>query len=82
MMGYIVNLIVILDGMFRTAARNTMENIAQEVMGNHIRSGRRDNIHWDIRSFVEETFPIRFSLQKDSVLEKIIDLIRQYCIHP
>ena len=43
-MGYIVNLIVILDGMFRTAARNTMENIAQEVMGNHIRSGRRDNI--------------------------------------
>ena len=82
MMGYIVNLIVILDGMFRTAARNTMENIAQEVMGDHIRSGRRDNIHWDIRSFVEETFPIRFSLQKDSVLEKIIDLIRQYCIHP
>ena len=81
-MGYIVNLIVILDGMFRTAARNTMENIAQEVMGDHIRSGRRDNIHWDIRSFVEETFPIRFSLQKDSVLEKIIDLIRQYCIHP
>ena len=81
-MGYIVNLIVILNGIFRTAARNTMENIAQEVMGNHIRSGPRDNIHWDIRSFVEETFPIRFSLQKDSVLEKIIDLIRQYCIHP
>ena len=81
-MGYIVNLIVILDGMFRTAARNTMENTTQEVMGNHIGSGRRDNIHQDIRRFVEETFPVRFNLQKDSVLEKIIELIRQYCVPP
>jgi hypothetical protein len=75
-MGYIVNLIVILDGMFRTAAT------AQEVMGDHIGSGRRGNIHRDIREFVEDTFRSRFNPQKDSVLEKIIELIRQYCVPP
>ena len=78
-MGYIVNLIMILDGMFRAAARNTMENAAQEAMGDHIGSGRRDNIHQDIRRFVEDIFPIRFNSQRYLVLEKIIDLIRQHC---
>jgi hypothetical protein len=82
-MAYIVNLIVILDGIFRAAATNTTESTAQEVMRDHIRSGRRDNIHWDIRSFVTGTYPIRFAIpQKDSVVEKIVDLIRQYCARP
>ena len=79
-MGYIVNLTVIMDGIFRTAARNTTENTAQEVIRDHIRSGRRDSIHWDISRFVAETYLNRFAnSDKDSVLEKIIDLIVQYC---
>lgn len=86
-MGYIVNLIVILDGIFslRAAAGNAMKHTAQKVTADHVRSGRRDSIHWEIRRFVTETFPIRFDIpqdgtpQKDLVLEKIIDLIRQYC---
>jgi hypothetical protein len=70
-MGYIVNLIVILDSIFRTAAGNVTENAALKATG---------SIHRDIRSFVTETFGIRFALpQKDLVLEKVIDLIRQYC---
>ena len=82
-MGYIVNLIIVLDGIFKTASGNAMEDIAQEVMGDHVRSGRRDRIHRDIRRFVTETFLIRFDIpqdipQKDLVLEKIIDLIWQY----
>ena len=86
-MGYIVNLIVILDGIFRAVSGNGMENTAQEVMGDHVRSGRRDSIHRDIRKFVTDTFPNRFNtpqdiLQKDLVLEKIIDLIWQYCASP
>lgn len=82
-MAYIVNLIVILDGISRAAATNTMENTAQEVMRDHIRSGRRDSIHGDIRRFVTGTYPIRFAIpQKDSVVEKIINLIRQYCAAP
>ena len=82
-MGYIVNLTVILDDIFRTTGGSVAENAALKVMGTHVRSGRRDSIHRDIRSFVTETFSIRFAVpQKDLVLEKIIDLIRQYCAPP
>jgi hypothetical protein len=81
-MGYIVNLTVILDDIFRTATGSVTEDAALKAMGTHISSGRRDRIHQDIRSFV--TFVIRSPVrrpasQKDLVLEKIIDLIRQYC---
>ncbi|KAH9998788.1 hypothetical protein BJV77DRAFT_1064755 [Russula vinacea] len=79
-MGYIVDLTVILDSIFRSAGGNVTENAAQKATGIHVRSGLRDSIHRDIRSFVMETFGIRFTVpQKDLVLEKIIDLIRQYC---
>ena len=79
-MGYIVDLTVILDSIFRSAGGNVTENAAQKATGIHVRSGLRDSIHRNIRSFVMETFGIRFTVpQKDLVLEKIIDLIRQYC---
>ena len=80
-MGYIVNLTVILDGIFRAAAGNVTEAAALKVMGTHIRSGRRDRIHRDIRSFVTFVIksPVRPTPQKDLVLEKVIDLIKQYC---
>jgi S-ribosylhomocysteine lyase LuxS involved in autoinducer biosynthesis len=79
-MGYILNFTVILDDIFRTTGGNVTENAVLEVMGTHVRSGRRDSIHQDIRSFVIETFSIRFAVpEKDLVLEKIIHLIRQYC---
>ena len=82
-MGYIVNLIVILDGIFKTAGGNVTDSVVTKVTNSHIRSGRRDSIHWDIRSFVTETFAIRFAIPKiDLVLEKIVDLIRQYCVPP
>ena len=81
MMGYIVNLTVILDIIFRTVSDSVTENAALMVMDKHVRSGRRDGIHRDIRSFVAETFSIRLAVpQNDLVLEKIIDLIRQYCV--
>ena len=80
-MGYIVNLTVILDDIFQTAAGNVTEGAALKVMGTHIRSGRRDRIHQDIRKFVTFVIrsPVRPASQKDLVLEKIIDLIRRYC---
>ena len=78
-MGYIVNLMVILDNIFRTTGGNVTKNAALKVMGTH----RKDRIHQDIRSFVKETFSIRFAVpQNDLVLEKIIELIRQYCAPP
>ena len=82
-MGYIVDLTVILDDIFRTAPGNVSSNDVQLAMERHVNSGRRDRIHRDIQSFVTETFAIRFTVpQRDLVLEKIIDLIRQYCVPP
>ena len=80
MMGYIVNLTVILDAIFEATAGNVTEIDTLKAMGTHVRSGRRDSIHRDIRSFVTETFSIRYAIPgKDLVLEKIISLIRRYC---
>ena len=81
-MGYIVNLTVILDGVFRTTGGSVTENAALKVMVTHVRSGHRDSIHQDIRRFVTETFSIRVASEKDLILEKMIHLIRQYCAPP
>ena len=79
-MGYIVNLTVILDAFFTTTAGNVTENAILKVMGTHVRSGRRNSIHRDIRGFVTETFSIRTAnSEKDLVLEKIVSLIGRYC---
>jgi hypothetical protein len=78
--GYIVDLTVIMDGIFRVAAGDMAPKYAQQVLDKH-ESGRRDAIHRDIRSFIAQAFAIRFSaLERDLVLEKIIDLIQQYCV--
>ena len=82
-MAYVVDLIVILDDMFRTAANNVSANDAQSAMIRHVSSGRRDRVHRDIRSFAMETFVTRFRVtQRDLILEKIVELIRQYCASP
>ncbi|KAH8979091.1 hypothetical protein EDB92DRAFT_1981402 [Lactarius akahatsu] len=81
--GYIVNLTVILDGIFRIAAGDMSPSHAQQVFERHARSRHRDAIHRDIRSFITEAFAIRFSVpQKDLILERIIDLIKQFCVPP
>ena len=85
MMGYIVDLTVILDGIFWMAAGDVSPNHVQQVFERHIRSGHRDEIHSDIRSFIPEAFAIRsssFVPPKDLVLERIIDLIKQFCVPP
>jgi hypothetical protein len=79
-MGYIVDLHVILNEISKTAASNATDDDALEVINKHVRSVHRNSIHWEIRSFVTEAFPNRFSdPKKDLFLEKIVELIRQYC---
>lgn len=81
LMGYIVDLTVILDQLFRSNAGSVSDHDIQSSVDRHARFGRRDMIHQDIRTFVAETFG--FALQgqgRDLVLEKIIDLIRQNCV--
>ena len=82
-MGYIVNLTVILDEIFKTAGGIVTDSVVTKVTNSHIRSGRRDSIHRDIRGFITDTSAIRSAMpEKDLALEKIIDLIRQYCARP
>jgi len=81
--GYIIDLTVILDGIFRVAAGDMSPKHVQEVLERHGRSGHRDAIHRDIRSFVEEAFATRhLAPEKDLILERIIDLIKQFCVPP
>ena len=82
-MGYIVDLTIILDDVFRIDPGNVSSTDIRLAIDRHVNSGRKDRIHRDIQSFVTETFAIRFTVpQRDLVLEKIIDLIRQYCVPP
>jgi hypothetical protein len=82
-MGYIVDLTVILDDIFRISAGNVSVSDVQTAVDRHIRFGRRDRIHRDISSFVNEVFAIMPQMtHRDLVLEKIIDLIQQYCVSP
>jgi hypothetical protein len=82
-MGYIINLTVILDEILRTTGGKVTENGTLRVMGTHVRSGRRDSIHEDIRGFVTETFSMRSIIpEKDLVLERIVSLIKKNCAPP
>jgi hypothetical protein len=83
MMSYIVNLTVLLDGIFKAADGNVTEDAVLMVTDAHVESGRRDSIHRDIRSFVTETSAMWVAVpQKDLVFEKIVDLIKRYCAPP
>jgi len=80
---YIIDLTVILDGIFRVAAGDMSPKHAQDVLERHVGSGHRDAIHRDVQNFITEAFGLRFSVQqKDLILEKIIDLIKQFCVPP
>jgi hypothetical protein len=81
-MGYIVDLTGILDDIFKLAPDNVSDNDVQKAIDRHVSSGRRDRIHGDISSFVTETFKEFTESQSDLILEKIIDLIRRYCVPP
>ena len=81
MVGYVVDLTVIMDGIFRVAAGDVFPKHALQIINGHEISARKDTIHRDIRSVTAEAFAIRFSEpEKDLVLEKIIDLIKQHCV--
>ena len=81
-MGYIVDLTVILDSIFRTVAGNIVsKDCAESILGRYW-TGRRLQIHEYIRNNVEETYSLNSAAQKDTFLESVEDLIRQHCLHP
>jgi hypothetical protein len=79
MMGYIVDLTVILYGLF-ISGHDVSAHKVHEVMSRH-KSGLRGQIHQDISRFVTESRETMVTYRGiDLVMEKIIDLIRQSCV--
>ena len=84
-MGYIVDLTVILDAIFSTASSDVPVSLDDVllVVERHVSSGKKDKIHRQIRGFVTQAFEMRFSVpQNDLILERIIDLISEFCVTP
>lgn len=75
-MAYIVDLTVILHGLFLTT-RSASRTKVQSAVKDHAESGFR-KIHEDIRSFVAQA-PLTYQ-DKDIIVEKTIDLIKQNCV--
>ncbi|KAI0285601.1 hypothetical protein BC826DRAFT_115202 [Russula brevipes] len=80
-MGYIVDLTLIMDDIFMTTGGLLSLNDVRLAVDRHVRSGRRIWIHIHQDSVaLSHTYSFRFNdPQRDLALEKIIDLIRQYC---
>ncbi|KAI9438741.1 hypothetical protein H4582DRAFT_195156 [Lactarius indigo] len=76
-MAYIVDLTVILHGLF-VSARSVSAAKVQSVVKDYAESHSRSQIHDEIRSFVTE-IPLTYH-EKDTIMEKIIDLIKQNCV--
>ena len=81
-MGYIVDLTVILDEIFRAVDGNIVsQDCAESILGRYW-TGRRLQIHGDIRNNVEETYSLNSTAHKDTFLESVDDLIKQHCVPP
>ncbi|KAH9172756.1 hypothetical protein EDB89DRAFT_859458 [Lactarius sanguifluus] len=79
-MAYIVDLTVILHGLF-VPTRSVSAKKVQSAVKNYAESSSRSLIHDDIRNFVTE-IPSAYQTyqKKDTIMEKIIDLIKQNCV--
>ncbi|KAI0276087.1 hypothetical protein BGY98DRAFT_987906 [Russula aff. rugulosa BPL654] len=75
MVGYIVDLTIILHGLFVSTHDDVSACKVQEVMNHHVESGLQKRIHHDVRRFItdEGLFTYRGN---DLVVEKMIDLIK------
>jgi hypothetical protein len=76
-MAYIVDLTLVLHRVFMSA-RLVSATKVQSAVKDYAETSDRSRIHNEIRSFVTET-PFTY-YEKDTIMEKIIDLIRQNCI--
>ena len=80
-MGYIIHLTIILDAIFRTVSGEISQENVQLVIDEHVRSGKKDEIHREIRGFVTTASALGFSARKqDLILKRTIDLIQEFCV--
>jgi len=80
MMGYIVDLTAILCALF-TSPGDVTTNGVQSAVRDFVDSGCKSTIHADISSFIAAE-PALMYFERDVVMEKVIDLIKQFCVPP
>jgi hypothetical protein len=78
--GYIVDLTLILCGVFGSPGNVSSSNV-QSVKNQFANSGLKMNIHAEIRRFIETVPKFKYH-ENDVVLVKITDLIKQNCDLP
>ena len=79
-MGYIVDLTVILSGVFASTG-DVSPGSLQLAIKDLVNSDRKTIIHDEIRRFVGVTSAFTYH-GHDLVMERIIDLITQFCVLP
>jgi len=80
-MGYIVDLSVILCGIFASVSDVSPFGV-QSVIKEFVDSGLKADIHSEVRSFVGAAQPSFTYRDGDLFLEKIVGLIRCFCVPP
>jgi hypothetical protein len=81
MVGYIVDLTIILHCLFVSTHDGVSACKVQEVMNRHVESGLQKRMHHDIRCFITDRGPFTYR-GNDIVVEKMIDLIKKFCVPP
>jgi hypothetical protein len=81
MVGYIVDLTIILLCLFVSTHDGVSACKVQEVMNRHVESGLQKRMHHDIRCFITDRGPFTYR-GNDIVVEKMIDLIKKFCVPP
>ena len=79
-MGYIVDLTVVLSSLFESTVGVSPGRV-QSVIKDLVDSGRKTKIHDEIRNFVRAAPTFTYH-GHDLIMEKIIDLIKQFCVLP
>lgn len=79
MVGYIVGLTIILHGLFISTHDDVSACKVQEAVNHHVESGLQKRIHHDVRRFITDEGPFTYR-GNDLVVEKMIDLIKQFCV--
>ena len=80
-MGYIVDLTAVLSGVFESTSDISPGSV-QLVIKDLVNSGRKTKIHTEICNFVSVTSAFTSYHGHDLIMERIIDLITQFCVLP
>ena len=78
MVGYIVDLIIILHGLF-VSTHDVSACKVQEVMNDHVESGLQKCIRHDVRRFITDEGQFTYR-GNDFVVEKMMNLIKKFCV--